>query len=215
MYWLQAAEAGLGFILTLLFIPDIKSEVRQLSERPEGQKLTLKIVIHMFNPWRVFKQFLKPQILLADTAMGLMVLTQYGLIASVRPIINARFNLTTPLVSGLVFIAPATGFIVGSLLGGKMSDRAVKRYIAKRDGVRLPKDRLNSGLLYALGILPISLLLFGWSLERRFGGLALPIVAAFWIGAGIMGSSNGLNTYTGGKFPRPGRGAHAKRLEEC
>lgn len=197
MYWLQVAEAGLGFILTLVFIPDIQSEVRQLSERPRDGKLTFRDVLRMFNPWKVFKQFLKPQILIADAAMGLLVLSQYGLIASIRPVINDKFHLETPLVSGLFFIAPGAGFIVGSLVGGKLSDRTVKQYIIKRDGVRLAKDRLNSGLIHTFAILPASLLLYGWSLAKDFGGLALPIVASFWIGVGIMGASNGLNTYTG------------------
>lgn len=47
-------------------------------------------------------------------------------------------------------------------------------------------------------ILPISLLLFGWGLQESIGGLALPIVAAFWAGVGLMGTFNALNTYTAG-----------------
>jgi hypothetical protein len=82
-----------------------------------------------------------------------------------------------------------------------MSDHAVKRYIVKRGGSRLPKDRLNSGLVHLFFVLPVSLLLYGWSLEKEIGGLALPIVMAFWIGVGLMGAWNGLNTYTAGSSP--------------
>lgn len=50
-------------------------------------------------------------------------------------------------------------------------------------------------------ILPISLLLLGWGLQESIGGLALPIVAAFWAGVGLMGTFNALNTYTAGIYP--------------
>lgn len=131
-----------------------------------------------------------------DLTCGLLATTQYGLLTSVRHVINPRFGLSTPLVSGLVYIAPGVGFFVGSVMGGRFSDRTVKRYMAKREGVRLPKDRLNSGLSGLFAVLPISMLLYGWSLQEEFGGLALPIVAGFWVGVGLMGTFNALNTYT-------------------
>jgi hypothetical protein len=103
----------------------------------------------------------------------------------------------------LVYLAPGIGFFVGSVVGGRFSDRTVKRYIVKRDGVRIPKDRLNSGLSGLFVLLPIAELLYGWSLQKEFGGLALPIVAAFWIGTGLMGTFNALNTYTAGESYYP------------
>jgi MFS family permease len=96
----------------------------------------------------------------------------------------------------LFYIAPGVGFFVGSIVGGQLSDRTVKKYIIKRDGVRLPKDRLNSGLFGCFIVLPVSMLLYAWCLQEKVGGLALPIVAAFWIGVGLMGTFNALNTYT-------------------
>lgn len=128
-------------------------------------------------------------------------MTQFGLLASVRYIITPRFNLSTPLVAGLFYIAPGAGFIAGSLFGGHLSDRTVIRYIAKRDGLRIPQDRLNSGLVGLLVVLPIWMLIYGWTLEKEVGSLALPVVSAFWIGAGLMGTFNGLNTYAAGMVP--------------
>lgn len=199
MYWLQVGQAGLGLILSLAFIPKIKSEVRQLSEKQKGEKLSPRDMLQKFNCIRIFKLFGQPPVLLADLVCGLLAVTQYSLLTSVRHTINPRFNLTTPLISGIFYIAPGVGFVVGSLVGGKLSDRTVKRWIAKRDGLRLPKDRLNSGMVYFFLILPISTLLYGWGLDRNFGGLALAVVMAFWIGVGLMGAWNGLNTYTAGK----------------
>lgn len=152
-----------------------------------------------FDPLNVLKMFRYPQVLLADISCGFLALTQYGLLSSIRHTVNPRFNLTTALISGLFYISPGAGFIVGSLAGGKFSDVSTKNWIAKRGGIRIPKDRLNSGLVPFFLVLPISILLYGWCLEKRFGGLALPIVLAFWIGVGVMSAFNGLNTYTAGE----------------
>ncbi|SCV50484.1 related to MFS transporter [Fusarium fujikuroi] len=201
IYWLQSSMAGLGLILSFYFIPNIESEVEQLHGKLSASERTLLGVLKRFNPSKILKQFLRPQVFLADLTCGFLAISQYGLLTCVRHVITPRYHIATPLISGLFYIAPGMGFVVGSVLGGRMSDHAVKRYIAKRKGSRLPKDRLNSGLVYLLAVLPISLLIYGWSLEKKFGGLALPIVMAFWIGVGLMGAWNGLNTYTAEVFP--------------
>ncbi|KAH6991505.1 major facilitator superfamily domain-containing protein [Ilyonectria sp. MPI-CAGE-AT-0026] len=201
IYWLQVGQAGLGLVLSLLFIPGIESEVRQLSDKNPSTTLSHIDILQKFNPVKVFRLFLLQQVFLADLACGLLALTQYALLTSVRLAINPRFNLTTPLISGLFYISPGVGFIVGSLVGGRLSDRTVKRWMAKRNGLRLPKDRLNSGIAYLFFILPISVLLYGWGLDKEFGGLTLAIIMAFWIGVGLMGAWNGLNTYTSEVFP--------------
>ncbi|EED14213.1 MFS transporter, putative [Talaromyces stipitatus ATCC 10500] len=195
IYWLQAAMSGFGLVLSIIVIPSIKREV-EVVHVAGAQKLSLYKTLQKFNPLGVFRQLLSPNILLADVTCGCLAVTQYGILTSVRHVINPRFNLTTPLISGIFYIAPGAGFFVGSIVGGRLSDRTVRRYIAKRNGIRLPGDRLNSGLIGLFVILPISLLLLGWGLQEGIGGLALPIVAAFWAGVGLMGTFNALNTYT-------------------
>lgn len=51
-------------------------------------------------------------------------------------------------------------------------------------------------------MLPVATLVYGWSLQEEVGGMALPIIAAFFGGAGLMGSYNGFNTYAAGKNSR-------------
>ncbi|KAL4910397.1 hypothetical protein BDW74DRAFT_173854 [Aspergillus multicolor] len=209
IYWLQVAMAGLGSGLSIFAIPNIQSEVKQLYEEKtvtdsdvQASMLSRFLsALARFNPTKVFKLYLLPQVFLSDLICGFLAITQYGTLTSVRHVINPRFGFTTPLVSGLFYLAPGMGFIVGSLVGGRLSDHTVKRYIRKRDGVRLPKDRLNSGFVYFFAVLPISMILYGWCLEREFGGLALPIILAFLIGTGLMGAWNGLNTYSAEVIP--------------
>lgn len=82
-----------------------------------------------------------------------------------------------------------------------MSDTTVKKYIVKK-GVRRPKDRLNSGLVGLFIILPAAILIFAWPLQMEKGGLTLPIIAAFFVGLGLMGTFNGINTYMAGESPK-------------
>lgn len=190
--------AGFGLVSSIFCIPTIESEVRQLYEDTPKAEYPVLEAIKRFNPSKVLKQNLRPQILLTNVTCGFLGITQYGLLTSIRHIINPRFHLTTPLVSGLFYLAPGLGFIMGAIIGGRLSDHTVKTYIKKRGGLRLPKDRLNSSLVYIVGVLPISILLYGWALQKTLGGLALPIVMAFWIGTGLMGAWNALNTYSAG-----------------
>ncbi|KAJ3954946.1 hypothetical protein N0V92_008531 [Colletotrichum tropicale] len=146
------------------------------------------------------------QTILADifepnVTCGLLGFNQYGLLSSVRRVINPRFGLTSPLISGLFYLAPGAGFLLGSTLGGRLSDHTVKRYIRKRNGLRLPQDRLRASLPAIFVILPVGTLLYGWSVQKEVGGMPLPIISSFVQGLGLMWSFSGLNTYSAEALP--------------
>ncbi|KAF5633953.1 hypothetical protein F25303_8954 [Fusarium sp. NRRL 25303] len=194
IYGVEAGMCLFGLILSLLFIPKA-SEVENPKLAETTRPRTAKEILRTFNPMHVFCQFKYPKVILANIACGLLGFNQYGLLSSVRRVINPRFNLTSPLSSGLFYLAPGAGFLVGSTVGGKISDVVVKRYMRKRNGQRIPEDRLNSSLVSVLIILPLGTLLYGWSVYHRLGGMALPIISAFIQGFGLMASFSGLNTY--------------------
>ncbi|VZH92380.1 unnamed protein product [Fusarium fujikuroi] len=194
IYGVEAGMCLFGLILSLLFIPKA-SEVENPKLAETRRPRTAKDILRTFNPMHVFCQFKYPKVILANIACGLLGFNQYGLLSSIRRVINPRFNLTSPLSSGLFYLAPGAGFLVGSTVGGKVSDVIVKRYMRKRNGQRIPEDRLNSSLVSVLIILPLGTLLYGWSVYHRLGGMALPIISAFIQGFGLMASFSGLNTY--------------------
>ncbi|KAM0084035.1 hypothetical protein ACKRZS_003756 [Fusarium odoratissimum] len=194
IYGVEAGMCLFGLILSLLFIPKA-SEVENPKLAETTHPRTAKEILRTFNPMHVFCQFKYPKVIFANIACGLLGFNQYGLLSSIRRVINPRFNLTSPLASGLFYLAPGAGFLVGSTVGGKISDVVVKRYMRKRNGQRIPEDRLNSSLASVLIILPLGTLLYGWSVYHRLGGMALPIVSAFIQGFGLMASFSGLNTY--------------------
>ncbi|PWY79509.1 synaptic vesicle transporter [Aspergillus sclerotioniger CBS 115572] len=205
IFWVQVAMTGFGLILSFLFVPEIPSADTKITstatEKPYSRTTKTLHIISAFNPTRIFRLWVYPNIFLADLTCGLLSTFQYGLLTSARSIFNPRFHLTTALVSGLFFLSPGAGFLVGSILGGRLSDRMVKKWIVKRNGVRLPQDRLNSGLITLFLVLPAAALIYGWTLQEGVGGMVVPIIAAFFGGVGLMGTFNGLNTYAAEALP--------------
>jgi hypothetical protein len=122
----------------------------------------------------------------------------YSLLTPPRYLINPRFHLPSPLVSGLFYLSPGLSFLIGTIAGGKWADMTVNRYILKRGGTRLPQDRLNSGPLAFFMLLPAAQLVYGWGLEKAFGGFAVPTLAIFFAGLGLMMAFSSLNTYCTG-----------------
>ncbi|THC99333.1 hypothetical protein EYZ11_001145 [Aspergillus tanneri] len=208
IYWLQAGMTGFAFILSVLFVPDINQErgsTSTVEKVDPSPRRGIAEIIRMFNPVHIMRLLIYPNILLADLTCGLLSTFQYAILTSARSIFNPRFHLTTALVSGLFYLAPGAGFLIGSIVGGKLSDRTVRSWTVKRNGVRLPQDRLNSGLITLLGMLPVAALVYGWTLQKEIGGMVVPIVAAFFGGLALMGSFNSLNTYCAEALPEQRR----------
>lgn len=76
----------------------------------------------------------------------------------------------------------------------------VRKWLKRRAGLRLPQDRLDSGMLAFSFVIPASSLVYGWGLDREVGGLPLPIVTSFFSAAGLMIAFASVNTYCAGEF---------------
>lgn len=117
-----------------------------------------------------------------------------ALLTPVRYVVNPRFNLMSPLHSGLFYLAPGLGFMTGLLLAGRWADRDARHWAEKR-GRRIPEDRLR-GSLVAMGVfLPGSMLIYGWAIEKEVGGIPLPVICMFVQGVSQMICLPRLNTY--------------------
>ncbi|GME25078.1 synaptic vesicle transporter [Neofusicoccum parvum] len=196
IFYLQAAMAGFGLVCALLSIPETTEPAAEV-----GNEKTIKRILSQFNPMRAIQLLVYPNVLLTDFACGLLSLTMYSLLTPPRYLINPRFHLTTPLVSGLFYLAPGGGFLIGVIAGGRWADITVKKWMLKRDGQRLAQDRMNSGILAFFFLVPVATAIYGWSLEFTVGGLAVPAVAMFFCGVGLMVAFTCLNTYTSEVMP--------------
>jgi hypothetical protein len=163
------------------------------------------------NPFRVIHLYRYPNLFLvvsisfdatnkqyADDLQALssssLVWNMYSLLTPIRYVLNPRFNLSTPLQGSLFYIAPGCGYLFGTFFGGRYADHIVKKYIRIR-GHREAEDRLRSCLWFLGGVIPACMLIYGWSVEKRVGGIALPVIMMFLQGVAQLFCFPSLNAY--------------------
>lgn len=183
---------GLASAIAVQSAPDIPADA--LSKRLFHSQST-----HPFSPSKNVANVMSQHL-----SCGFLSWTQYSLLAAPRHVLSTRFGLTSSLTTGLFYIAPATGFLLGTIIGGWFSDKTVQRWIAIR-GERLPQDRLNAGMFSFFAVIPFFILLQGWGLQcdecsMAVGGLALPVVTSFCTAAGLLAAFASLNTYCAGRL---------------
>ncbi|KAF3770601.1 hypothetical protein M406DRAFT_67002 [Cryphonectria parasitica EP155] len=200
IFWLQAGLAGVGIIGPFFFlretmIVDKNSKKVILANLPTKMDKA-KYLARVTSPLRPIGLLLKsPNLILVALASGTLVWNQYSLLTPIRYVLNPRFHLQTPLQSGLFYLAPGTGCIVGTLGGGRWADYVVKRWITRRDGQRVAEDRLRSCIEFMGFISSASMLIYGWSVDQAVGGIPLPVVFMFLQGVAQSFCFPSLNTY--------------------
>ncbi|KAK5118546.1 hypothetical protein LTR85_008011 [Meristemomyces frigidus] len=195
IFWLQTALAGLACLSVVFLIPETihhkrKADIAGLNKTQQVRQLGSWI-----NPWRVIVLFRYPNLLIAGIASSSLVWNMYSLLTPIRSVLNPRFGLTSPIMAGLFFIAPGCGYLVGTFFGGKWADRVVKKWIKKRGGRRVPEDRLHSCLTAMGVVIPACMVIYGWSIEMRVGGVPVPVIAMFIQGVAQLFCFPSLNTY--------------------
>ncbi|KAJ7765728.1 major facilitator superfamily domain-containing protein [Mycena metata] len=194
IFYLQAALGGLATVLVFFFLPETihrkrSDELVGLSTSEKAHRLW-----EMTNPFRVIKLYRYPNLIFAALASSALVWNMYSLLTPIRYIINPRFALTTPIQSGLFYLAPGFGYIAGTFVGGRWADHTVKKWVEIR-GTRVAEDRLRS-CLFSMGlVIPGCMLIYGWSIEKRAGGIPLPVIVMFLQGVAQLFCFPSLNTY--------------------
>lgn len=166
-----------------------------------------KFLCHRVSPIRVgVLLFTYPNLFFAGIAAGALVWNQYSLLTPIRYVLNPRFNLTSPIQSGLFYIAPGCGYLLGTFMGGRWADHTVKKWIRKR-GRRVPEDRLKSCLVFLGVIIPGCILVYGWTVDQAVGGIPVPVLAMFLQGVAQLFCFPSLNTYCLDVMQSKGRSA--------
>ncbi|KXX76914.1 Dityrosine transporter 1 [Madurella mycetomatis] len=196
IFWLQTGLSGLAALSTFTpLLPETihHRKVDDLEGYSPRQKAT--VLWGMVNPVRVLRLFVYPNLIAASLASSAVIWNMYSLLTPIRYVLNPRFELTTPMQSGLFYLAPGTGYLVGTLIGGRYADHVVKAWIAKRGGTRVPEDRMRSALPFMGLIIPACVLVYGWGLEKDAGGIPLAVMTLFVQGVAQLFCFPSLNTY--------------------
>ncbi|KAI8148394.1 major facilitator superfamily domain-containing protein [Fennellomyces sp. T-0311] len=172
------------------------------SELPESAPEPKK----KLNPIQPFFLLRYPHILLSSIVGGIA----FGSMFSIASVMPTLFGMTYGFKSwqiGLCFIGSGVGNVLAAVLNSKISDRLLLRARAKRGGRHKVEDRLTINLWPAILVfLPLGLLLFGWSVEKRM---------SYWVGIvsfGILAfGMNQVMTSTSAYLldAAPGQGASA------
>ncbi|GES58554.1 MFS transporter [Aspergillus terreus] len=195
IFWLLTAMAGTAALAIILVFPETLPPSTQHALPGHSLPTKAKALWQRISPARVIAlNVTYPNLLLTGLTAGALVWCQYALLTPIRPILNPRFHLTTPVEAGLFYLAPGAGYLFGNLFGGRWADHVVAVYVTRR-GVRVPEDRLRAGLLPLCVLAPASLLAYGWTLDRRAGGIPAPVVAMFVQGVSQLLALPALNTY--------------------
>ena len=209
IFFVQAALGGVALILLAFFLPET---IHPASLPQRGATFCGRFVIWIQAPVNVMKLFKNRTYLfvvspfvdrrifswgLTSTqclALSSLVWNMYSLLTPIRYVLNPRFNLTSPLQSGLLYIAPGVGYVVGSMIGGRWADHTVRSWIKKR-GFRQPEDRLRSSIPFLGVFLPAAMVLYGWTLDKRLGSIPLPVICMFVQGVAQLAAFPSLNAH--------------------
>jgi multidrug resistance protein len=195
IFWLQTALGGLATLLVIFFLPETipEKKIDELKELPTKQRI--RRIMHWTSPIRVaVLLFTYPNLLIAGIASSSLVWNMYSLLTPIRYVLNPRFDLTSPIQSGLFYIAPGCGYLLGTFFGGRWADYIVKKHITIR-GKRVPEDRLRSCYAFIGFATPACMLVYGWSVDQKVGGVPLPVAAMFIQGVSQLFCFPSLNTY--------------------
>ncbi|KAI0811959.1 major facilitator superfamily domain-containing protein [Xylaria sp. FL0064] len=192
IFWLQTGLAGLGTIGIFFFMPETIyhrkiDDLEGYSDREKGRAL-----LSMLNPWGIIKLFEYPSTYYPKIIRRRRAV--YSILTPIRYVLNPRYHLTSPLQGGLFYLAPGFGYLTGTFVGGRYADYIVKLYIRKR-GVRIPEDRMYSALPFLGLVLPGSVIIYGWCVEKDAGGIPLTVIVLFLQGLAQLFCFPSLNTY--------------------
>ncbi|QLL32146.1 hypothetical protein HG536_0C03140 [Torulaspora globosa] len=108
-----------------------------------------------------------------------------------------------PLFVGLLYIPNSVTYIIASIYGGRWVDTLLKNYKAKY-GILAPEARISWNLVTAVAVFPVSLLIFGWCLDKKCHWVA-PLVGTALFGFASMMTIGATVSYLVDSLP--GRGA--------
>ncbi|KAJ9060991.1 hypothetical protein DSO57_1025065 [Entomophthora muscae] len=149
------------------------------------------------NPFQPLKYVKYPKVMIVSSYVGVLFASYYFVTSSKTRVLKAIYSLTSSQI-GLCYIPQGLGNILGSIIGGRVSDAVVSHYKQKSPSPR-PEVRLYSVALYIPGLL-LGLSGLGFSLQLRWP-LASTLAFEFLVGFGMTGTMSGTSPYLIDLFP--------------
>ncbi|KAF9173020.1 hypothetical protein BGX20_004307 [Mortierella sp. AD010] len=168
----------LFFLLPETYRLEPKDTLKVLEEKVsiEDSDQKLPETKSRFNPFQSVLLLKYPVVMLTALEMGMVFALMFSIETILPVLFTQRYNLIESQV-GLTYLGAGFGSIVGSVLGGKLSDMSMARAKKKNGGEAVLEDRLSINMWVAgFAIVPLGSLLFGWGSEKQLN-IAVPIIA--------------------------------------
>ncbi|KAG0301837.1 hypothetical protein BGZ98_008012 [Dissophora globulifera] len=165
---------------------DVLAAMEEKGGATQGEDLTPR-KNPRFNPFQSVLLLKYPVVLLASIETGMVFALMFS-IETIAPVLFTNFYNLNETKVGLTYLGAGAGAILGSVLGGKMSDLSLRRGRAKNGGELLLEDRLSFATWIAgFAIVPLGALVFGWGAQRHLS-IAAPIIgfAIYNFGMGLV-----------------------------
>jgi MFS family permease len=164
-------------VLVIVFFVVPETHQYFVKERFHKANPNKRIIDAVPNDKPIFKHFWKPLVLLADLTILPYILMATATFAAmficfvIFPLVldKSPYN-DSEIIIGVLFIPSGLAMFIGSLLGGRLSDR-VSQYFG---GQRCPEGRLVPAVAFSI-LIPIALIIFGWTIQYKIN-VAGPIM---------------------------------------
>ncbi|KAF9182070.1 hypothetical protein BGZ51_004979 [Haplosporangium sp. Z 767] len=200
----------LFFLLPETYREEDMDTLRELEEKGDALEIDEKTVVSKkrFNPFQSVLLLRHPVVLLASIETGMIFALMFSIETVVPRLFTDYYALNESQV-GLTYLGAGAGSVLGSILGGKLSDKNMMRGKEKNGGELLLEDRLSFSMWFAgFAIVPLGSLLFGWGAEKVWS-IAVPILgfAIYNFGMGQIMSAG--TAYLVNSIPGQGSSATA------
>ncbi|KAJ7583506.1 MFS general substrate transporter [Mycena floridula] len=179
LQYLLGSMGAVTLILCVVFLPET-SHSRGI-DQVQGRKGIFGTSFFVLNPLLPLRILKARNILLITFTSSFVLLSTYSLIVPLSYTMGARFGIHNVAVLGTFYLANGAGNMVGSNISGRLSDRAVRLGILRRNGFFVFEDRLYACLWAALLFTPLSILGAGLTMQfwTTWAGLAVSLVFLF------------------------------------
>ncbi|KAF7336682.1 putative drug/proton antiporter YHK8 [Mycena venus] len=195
MQFILGFSGAIGFIFILVLLPETSHPgtrgVDKLMRETNGTQKYAFV-----NPLKSLWLLRSPNLLAVTVAAWMNILAEYVLLVPLAYTIGVRYNIKNEALLGAFFLPAGLGNIVGAPLAGRWSDQILVKW-KKRHGY-FPEDRLRASLLGASTLVPLSVLLSGFTITYLDGpvGIVLTLCCLFFNGLGVDVVLNPIGTYS-------------------
>jgi multidrug resistance protein len=178
--WFLALYGAVTTLLILVALPETHTKRGNLDIKEPVKQPGLNLVkILLLDPLKTLRYLSRPPVLLTVYYASITYCFLFMMNISIENTFQKdpyRFSI---IITGLLYIPNALGYIVASILGGRWMDYIMKREARKserydEDGglIYHPEDRVRENAWLAAFLYPAGLLWYGWTADR---GVAWPI----------------------------------------